>query len=187
MDSSDKQAVRSLRSRFERLAAETSIHVGHSPRSSIGNGKPLRPAGDSPSPRRTSSNSQLNSAVLDTGTDTGHLRTSSSSSDLKVLVKRAPPPPPPLRSAKAGVPVSVPSPSSSPAPSISLSPALSPALRPVPIPPLKLELKDSDVPPSVSALRSKLYVLFRPSFWTAAEERNLPYQCQTSKSTTTSS
>ncbi len=38
------------------------------------------------SPRRTSSNTQLNSS-LDTGTDTGHLRTSSFLSDLKVLVE----------------------------------------------------------------------------------------------------
>jgi len=53
-------------------------------------------------------------------------------------------------------------------------------LRPVPIPLLKSELKNLEVS------LSKLYVLFQSSFWTAAEERNLLYQHQASKSTTTS-
>lgn len=155
IDSESLQAVKSLRSKFEKLTLDTSTHIGHSSRSSMGNDQRPRLAGGSSSQRWTS-NPQLDSSVLDSGTDTCHLRTSSSSSDLrssndlKILVKRAPPPPPPSRSTKVVVPN--PSPSPSPSPSFPLSPAL----RPVSNPLLKSELKDLEVPPSVSALRNKL-------------------------------
>ncbi len=134
IDSESLQAVKDLKFKFERLVSETSIRVAS--RGSPSTGDAL--ADTDLSSARSSSNPQLDTLVP----DAGHLRTSSSSSDLKVLVKRAPPPPPPPRSAKIT--------GRSPSPSPSLA---SPILRPVPLPPSK---DQADMPQSVAALRSKL-------------------------------
>lgn len=137
IDSKSLQAVKNLRSRFEQLASGT--FSDHAP---TGNGHLTVTKPSSSSPRRSSSNSQLDGG---SASDTGHIRTSSSSSDFQTLVKRPPPPPPPSRSPNAkGPPLKLPSPQPSPGP------------RSLPIPVLKPDLKDVDAPPSVSALRSRL-------------------------------
>lgn len=108
IDTEPPPAVRSLRSKFERLAQETSPNGNH--------GEFLAPGGLlSPRPRASSS------TFSDSHPEIHHLRSSSSSSDLKAGIKR-PPPPPPSRGSKG--------PTSSP-----LLPPSSPLLRPVPIPP----------------------------------------------------
>jgi len=127
IDSESLQAVKDIRSKFERLA---SVRVAPRASPSTGDGMDLSSA-------RSLSNSRLDTLVP----GAGHLRTSSSSSDLKVLVKRTPPPPPP-RSAKVT--------GRSPSPSPSL---VSPILRPVLLPPSKDQI---DMPQGVAALRSKL-------------------------------
>jgi len=110
IDSDSLQAVKSLRSKFEKLAQDASPQK-------LG---PLTvTAPSSPRPRATS-NSQLNPPL----SDDIQLRPSSSSSDLRLPAKRAPPPPPPPRVSKL---MNNPSPSR--------SPASSPLLRPVPVPP----------------------------------------------------
>ena len=133
IDSESLRAVKDLKSKFESLASETSIRVA--PRVSPSTGDAF--TATDLSSARSSSNSRLDTLVP----DAGHLRTSSSSSDMKVLVKRTPPPPPP-RSAKVM--------GRSPSPSPSLP---SPILRPA----LLLPSKDQiDMPQGVAALRSKL-------------------------------
>lgn len=159
IDTQPRPAVQSLRSRFEQLAVDTSGSSSHSRGPSSSN-KYLGYQGDlltptSPRPR-ASSNTYSNTHV-----DIHHLRSSSSSSDLKTGVKR-PPPPPPSRGSKG--------PSGSPIPG-------SPLLRPVPVPPssngsprlgpLNLPTngfpslqeplpQDSSIGPSVASLRHKL-------------------------------
>ena len=105
-------AVSSLRSRFERLAADSSVPPSHSPKPSTSGTHlsaspiPLSPrlvASPAPDHGRIPSDSSVRS-----------LNPSSSSSDLKAAAKRPPPPPPVLRA---------PSPA---------NPRRSPLLRPVP-------------------------------------------------------
>src|SRR5258705_13867697 len=90
IDSESLQAVKNLRSKFERLASGTSPSTDVA---RIGNERLVVTSG----PRRSSSNSQLHDGSV---SDTGHIRTSSSSSDFQALARRAPPPPP-LRSPKS--------------------------------------------------------------------------------------
>jgi hypothetical protein len=108
VDTEPPPAVKSLRSKFEQLAQVTSPNGNH--------GEYLSPVGRS-SPRPRASSSTLDNSHP----EIQHLRSSSSSSDLKVGAKR-PPPPPPSRGSKG------------PSPSPILPPS-SPLLRPVPIPP----------------------------------------------------
>ncbi|RDB20337.1 putative inositol polyphosphate 5-phosphatase C9G1.10c [Hypsizygus marmoreus] len=115
-------AVRSLRSKFEQLAVEksTGLNSAHNggARSESGSRNELLAPGGPASPRpRASSNTYSNSQP-----EIQHLRSSSSSSDLKGT-KRPPPPPPPSRGLKATPALSSPVPAS-------------PLLRPVPIPPI---------------------------------------------------
>lgn len=110
MDSNDIESkppppVSSLRSRFEQLAVQTQ------PSSS----KPSPQLGLL-SPEQTSPRQRAVSGTQETRPQAVHLRSASSSSDLKYGAKRPPPPPPP-RGAK---------PATSPSPS--------PLMRPVPIP-----------------------------------------------------
>ncbi|KAJ3509069.1 hypothetical protein NLJ89_g5412 [Agrocybe chaxingu] len=126
IDSESLQAVKSLKSKFEQLAVQTSPHRP-------GSSDFLAPS--SPRPRAVSS------SVVDA--PASHLRTSSSSSDLRVPVKKAPPPPPPPRGSKTLNPSPIPSPSPSP------------LLRPVPIPPVKAEIKELGLGANVSNLKSK--------------------------------
>ncbi|OBZ71955.1 Synaptojanin-1 [Grifola frondosa] len=110
---SPSPAVSSLRSRFEKLAADTSLASTARP---IGSHGLLTPEPLSPRPRAMSSS--VNDSYPDSISQQT-LRAASSSSDLKAGYKR-PPPPPPLRTSRA----------SSPA-----TPGASPLLRPVPDPP----------------------------------------------------
>lgn len=128
IDTGPPPAVKSLRSRFEQLALETSNKPSpsstFSQRQNNGNDL-LTPAGQS-SPRQRSTSATFTSLPTDPGPQSHHhLRNVSSSSDLQSGINRPPPPPPPSRTLKGS--------SSSPIPSPSPSP--SPLLRPVPIPP----------------------------------------------------
>ncbi|KAF5371467.1 hypothetical protein D9615_009590 [Tricholomella constricta] len=117
IDTERPPAVQSLRSRFEQLAVNLSPKSHH--RHSSGNTGDLLAPRTPGSPRpRASSNTQS-----DEPSGTHHLRSSSSSSDLKVGTKRPPPPPPPSRPSKGLT--------GSPTPALSPSPLL----RPVPVPP----------------------------------------------------
>lgn len=141
IDSESLPAVKSLRSKFERMASETSNN-NHSIRPShTSEHLAVRPL-SSPRPRATS-----NSQVDLSPPDSSHLRASSSSSDLKTAATKRLPPPPPPRGSKLAAP--------SPTPSASTSPLL----RPVPIPP---GAKDVTLtPPSVVTLKSRMCVLSR--------------------------
>lgn len=119
IESTPPPAVRSLRSKFEHLAVAISPSP---PRTYLGL---LSPEPTSPPRPRAVSGSQ------ETRPQYGHLRSASSSSDLRTGSKRPPPPPP--RGAKPIRP-------SSPAPSL--------LLRPVPIP------NSSPLLPSISLLSS---------------------------------
>jgi hypothetical protein len=134
IDSGSLPAVKNLRSKFERLASGTSPSTDVAP---TGNERLLVTT----SPRRRSSNPQLNDGPV---SDAGHIRTSSSSSDFQTLARRAPPPPP-QRSPKP----------TGPSPKLS-SPVSSPGPRSLPMPSPRPELMDLDTLPKVSALRSKL-------------------------------
>ena len=136
IDSESLQAVRNLKSKFEKLAMETQA----APRINTNGDTLAATAPSSPRPRATSS-SQLNAPPA----EGFHLRTSSSSSDLSVSTKRAPPPPPPPRGSKFL------------SPSPTHSPAASPLLRPVPPPPILAQ--DANSPSSVAALKDILCVL----------------------------
>ncbi|KAF8164701.1 Endonuclease/exonuclease/phosphatase [Crassisporium funariophilum] len=148
------QAVKSLRSKFEKLA------LAQPNSNSLPLPTPQRAelltvtAPSSPRPRANS-----NAALDAPFTDGVHLRSSSSSSDLRVPARRAPPPPPPRVSKLLS-----PSPTPSPAPS--------PLLRPVPIPQgsifaalqsPKVEIQELNLPPTVSSLRSKFVTLTPPA------------------------
>ncbi|KAF8959542.1 Endonuclease/exonuclease/phosphatase [Flammula alnicola] len=135
IDQESLHAVKSLRSKFEKLASETVSSQRVS-----GNGDLLAVAApSSPRPRATSS-----SQVDGPPPDALYLRASSSSSDLKAPLKRVPPPPPPPRGSKSVIPSPLPSPSPSP------------LLRPVPIPPTSnSSIKDLSLPPSVSSLKNR--------------------------------
>ncbi|KAF8905753.1 Endonuclease/exonuclease/phosphatase [Gymnopilus junonius] len=106
IDSESLPAVQSLRSKFERMASETSNNINSIRPSSTSDHLALKPP-PSPRPRATSS-----SQVVLSLPESTHLPT-----------KRPPPPPPPPRGSKLAAP--------SPTPSASTSPLL----RPVPIPP----------------------------------------------------
>lgn len=107
IDSDSLQAVKNLRSKFEKLASSDLLTA----------------AAPSSSPRpRATSNNYLNLPSPGSPVLHGHLRSSSSSSDLRLPAKRAPPPPPPPRASKI---LNNPSPSH--------SPSLSPLPRPVPV------------------------------------------------------
>lgn len=130
VDGESLQAVKSLRSKFEQLAVDTSSHV----RRSSTNSTNTNGSGPS-SPRiRRPSGSQS-----DFFAPQAHLRTSSSSSDLKVPTKRPPPPPPRITK-----------PSSSPQPSRSPSPTGSPHLK------ILNEDSEEQVLRGVAALKTKL-------------------------------
>ncbi|KXN88342.1 hypothetical protein AN958_07487 [Leucoagaricus sp. SymC.cos] len=107
VDGESLQAVRNLRSRFEQLAVETSSQLRRPSTNANGSGP------SSPRPR------QVSASKLDISTPKTHLRTSSSSSDLKVFTKRPPPPPPPR----------IPKPPPSPPHSRSPSPPKSPQVK----------------------------------------------------------
>ena len=158
IDSDSLQAVKNLRSKFEKLAQDTSSELL------------TVTAPSSPRPRATSNN-YLNLPSPDSPVGHGQLRSSSSSSDLRLPAKRAPPPPPPPRASKIlNNPSPSHSPSSSPLPRSALvispnpreqppprnltgtSPARSPSpfllSRPVPIPSLNslgADLKDQSL------------------------------------------
>jgi len=156
IDSESLQAVKNLKSKFERLASGTSPSTDVA---RTGNGRLVV---SPPGPRRSSSNSQLHDSSV---SDAGHIRTSSSSSDFQALARRAPPPPP-LKSNGSSAIIS--------------SPASSPA-RSAPTPPSRPELKDSDVLPRVYALRSKLWVrrflIFSDTHTSTYQaRRQFPYQ-----------
>ena len=130
IDSDSLQAVKNLRSKFEKLAQDASsqktdlltVTAPSSPRSPR-----------SPRPRATSNN-QLDLPSPDS--PVGQLRSSSSSSDLSLPAKRAPPPPPPPRALKI---LNNPSPSH--------SPSSSPLIRPVPVHPLISPNPREQLPP----------------------------------------
>ena len=146
IDSESLQAVRNLKSKFEKLAMET-LTQG-TPRMNTNGDKLTATAPSSPRPRATSS-SQLNAPPV----EGFHLRTSSSSSDLSGSAKRAPPPTPPRGSKFL---------SHSPTP----SPVASPLLRPVPPPPIIA--KDVNSPPNVAALKDILCVICLLHVWRSA-------------------
>ena len=154
IDSDSLQAVKNLRSKFEKLAQDASSQK---------TGLLTVTAPSSPRPPATSNN-HLNLPPPDG--PLGQLRSSSSSSDLRLPAKRAPPPPPPPRPSKIlNNPSPSHSPSSSPVPVPLISPnprepsprnltspvrSPSPFLlsRPVPIPPSnnsKAELRDQNL------------------------------------------
>ena len=121
IDSDSLQAVKNLRSKFEKLAQDASSdHLTVT-------------APSSPRPRSTSNN-HFNPPYPDRPVANGQLRPSSSSSDLRLLAKRAPPPPPPPRALKIlNNPSPSHSPSSSPRPA-PLYPPISPNPREQPPP-----------------------------------------------------
>ncbi|KAF5363758.1 hypothetical protein D9756_001104 [Leucocoprinus leucothites] len=134
IDGESLQAVKSLRSKFEQLAVDTSSQVrrpSSNPNSTNGSAQLLGPASARP---RQSSGSQV-----DVFSPQAHIRTSSSSSDLKVSAKRPPPPPPP-RIAKSPA---------SPRPSRSPSPSSSPQVN------IVNEKSEEEVLQGVAALKSK--------------------------------
>lgn len=142
IDTVPPPAVKNLRSKFEQLA------LGPAP-----NGPSLAP-GITPRPRATSGTHSISDRVPESPT----LRTSNSSSDLRL--SRKPPPPPPARSAK---PSPVPSPTSSPLlrPITSFPAASNGSLGPrsslasiVVVPP-EVEVEETQSIPSVSSLRSR--------------------------------
>ena len=108
IDSDSLQAVKNLRSKFEKLAQDSSSDLS------------TATAPSSPRPRATS-NIYLNLPSPVSPVGHGQLRSSSSSSDLRPPAKRAPPPPPPRASKILN------------SPSPSHSPSSSPLLRPVPV------------------------------------------------------
>jgi hypothetical protein len=139
IDSDSLQAVKNLRSKFEKLALDAS-----SQKTDL-----LTATGTAPSsPRpRTTSNNPPHSPV-------GQLRSSASSSDLRPPAKRVPPPPPPPRASKV---LNNPSPSR--------SPSSSPLLRPVPVRPLVSPNPREQPPPRnpASPVRSPSpFLLSRP-------------------------
>ena len=146
IDSDSLQAVKNLRSKFEKLALDASSQKTD-----------LLTVTAPSSPRpRASSNNQLSLPTPDS--PVGQLRSSSSSSDLRLPTKRAPPPPPPPRTSKL---LNNPSPSH--------SPSSSPLLRPVPVRPLILPNSREQPPPpprnltSTSPVRSPSpFLLSRP-------------------------
>jgi hypothetical protein len=132
IDSGSLPAVKSLRSKFEQLAVDTAHNT---PRPSSSTGDLLHV--DTPSPRvRRPSGSHLDFSPSQT-----HLRSSSSSSDLKVGTKRPPPPPPP-RIAKPH-----PSPKSSRSPS------------PLPSAMHHTVKGEHEIPQDITTLKSLLWVL----------------------------
>ena len=142
IDSDSLQAVKNLRSKFEKLALDAS-----SPKTDL----LTVTAPSSPRPRVTSNN-QLNLPPPDS--PVGQLRSSLSSSDLRLPAKRAPPPPPPPRASKI---LNSPSPSH--------SPSSSPLLRPVPVNPLISPNSREQPPPRnlTSPVRSPSpFLLSRP-------------------------
>ena len=142
IDSDSLQAVKNLRSKFEKLAQDASSQK-------IDQLTVTAPS--SPRPRATSNN-QLNLPPPDS--PVGQLRSSSSSSDLRLPAKRAPPPPPPPRASKI---LNNPSPSH--------SPSSSPLFRPVPVHPLISPSPKEQPPPRnpTSPVRSPSpFLLSRP-------------------------
>ncbi len=125
VDSGSLLAVKSLRSKFEQLAVDTSSHVR---RSSTNTSDPNASDPSSPRPRRSSG------STVDLFVPQAHVRTSSSSSDLKVSTKR-PPPPPPARISR---------------------PSLSPHNSRSPSPNICEESEGEEVLRGVSALKNKL-------------------------------
>ena len=140
IDSDSLQAVKNLRSKFEKLSQDASFQKTDL----------LTTAPSSPRPRATSSN-QLNLPSPDS--PVGQLRSSSSSSDLRLAAKRIPPPPPPRPSKVLNNP------------SPSHSPSSSPLVRPVPVHPLISPNSREQPPPRnpSSPLRSPSpFLLSRP-------------------------
>ncbi|KAH9483207.1 putative inositol polyphosphate 5-phosphatase C9G1.10c [Psilocybe cubensis] len=135
IDSESLQAVSSLKSKFEKLALDTT--------SSTYKQGELLAVSTPPSPRpRAASGSHTN-----TPAEAISLRSSSSSSDLRSPLKRPPPPPPPSRNSKLNVPTTTASPSTS----------ISPLLRPVPLPPVSNSAgKESALAPSIASLKARL-------------------------------
>jgi hypothetical protein len=143
IDSDSLQAVKNLRSKFEKLALETS--------SQQQTDLLIVTAPSSPRPR-AASNTQL-TLPLSNGSG-GQLRSSSSSSDLRLLARRAPPPPPPRASKLLNNP------------SPSRSPSSSPLLRSVPVPYSLISPNPREQPPPrnpASPVRSPSpFLLSRP-------------------------
>lgn len=131
VDGESLQAVKSLRSKFEQLAVDTSNHVRRPSATST------TTSGSGPSSPRARGHS---GSLIDIFAPQAHLRTSSSSSELKASSKRPPPPPPP-RIAK---------PPPSPQSSRSSSPSRSPQLR------ILNEDSEEEILQGVTALKSKL-------------------------------
>ena len=146
IDSESLQAVRNLKSKFEKLAMKTSTQG--TPRLNTNGDTLVATAPSSPRPRATSS-SESNALPM----EGFHLRASSSSSDLSVSAKRAVPPPPPPRGSKFL------------SPSPTHSPVASPLLRPVPPPPILAQ--DVNSPPNVAVLKDILCVLCLLHIWSS--------------------
>ncbi|PPQ83593.1 hypothetical protein CVT25_006343 [Psilocybe cyanescens] len=133
IDSESLQAVKSLKSKFEKLALETN-NTNYRQSELLAVSTP-------PSPRpRAASGSHTN-----TPAEAISLRGSSSSSDLRAPTKRVPPPPPPSRNSKLNIPTASPSTS------------ISPLLRPVPLPPVSNSTGKEPAPaPSIASLKARL-------------------------------
>lgn len=141
IDTRPPPAVQNLRSRFEKLALETT-----NPKHLDGNECDLDATG-SVSPRPRASSNTASGSLLEIR---NQLRPSSSSSDLKALAHRTPPPPPP-RGLKA--------PLGSP-----IAKALhSPLIRPVPAPPSQNGSPRAHIPTTIPPIDLASTAVLEPS------------------------